>query len=227
MTKSSFRLTLFFLVCFSIPLTVTAQTVDIPDPNLRAAIATQLGKPSGATITTADIANLTELTARNASIRDLTGLEAATNLTVLHLGAVLAAIGFINSNSVSDLSPLAGLNKLEELYLERNLISDISPLAALNNLTDLWLWGNSISDISPVAGLNQLTWLQLGNNNISDISPLVANTGLGNGDRIYLQGNPLSHLSIHTHIPALQSRGVTVRFDDIVARPADVNGDGN
>ena len=205
MTKSSFRLTLFFLVCFSIPLTVTAQTVDIPDPNLRAAIATQLGKPSGATITTADIANLTELTARNASIRDLTGLEAATNLTVLHLGAVLAATGFINSNSVSDLSPLA----------------------ALNNLTDLWLWGNSISDISPVAGLNQLTWLQLGNNNISDISPLVANTGLGNGDRIYLQGNPLSHLSIHTHIPALQSRGVTVRFDDIVARPADVNGDGN
>ena len=29
-----------------------------------------------------------------------------------------------------------------------------------------------------------------------------------------MQGNPLSYLSIHTHIPALKSRGVTVEFDN-------------
>ena len=43
---------------------------------------------------------------------------------------------------------------------------------------------------------------------------MVANTGLGNGDEVYVQGNPLSYQSIHTHIPTLQSRGVTVEFDN-------------
>ena len=51
-------------------------------------------------------------------------------------------------------------------------------------------------------------------NNISDLSPLVANTGLGDGDELEIQRNPLSYTSINTHIPALQSRGVTVEFDD-------------
>ena len=155
MTKSSFRLTLFFLVCFSIPLTVTAQTVDIPDPNLRAAIEAQLGKASGATITTADMANLTELTARNASIRDLTGLEAATNLTRLNL----------SFNSISDISTVTGLTNLEHLSLGNNSISDISPIARLTNLISLRLGFNSISDISPIARLTNLTptgsWGQL------------------------------------------------------------------
>ena len=79
------RFTFFLLICLSLPLTATAQVVNIPDPNLRAAIAAALGKASGAPITTADMANLTELTARNANISNLTGLETATNLTWLDL----------------------------------------------------------------------------------------------------------------------------------------------
>ena len=41
-----------------------------------------------------------------------------------------------------------------------------------------------------------------------------------------MQENPLSYISTNTHILALYSRGVIVKFDDIVAQPADVNGDG-
>ena len=48
---------------------------------------------------------------------------------------------------------------------------------------------------------------------VSDISPLVENTGLAGSDEAHIRGNPLSYLSIHTHIPTLQSRGVTVVFD--------------
>ena len=70
-----------------------------------------------------------------------------------------------------------------------------------------------------MAGLTDLRWLDLSSNNISDISSLVANTGLEDGDTVYVQGNPLSHLSIHTHIPILQSRGVRVHFDN-QAHPA-------
>ena len=61
-------------VDFDKPLDLTP--VDIPDTNLRAAIEKALGKASGATITTEDIAYLTRLSALFANISDLTGLEA-------------------------------------------------------------------------------------------------------------------------------------------------------
>ena len=246
MTRQLFRFAFFLLICLTLPLSATAQVVDIPDANLRAAVEAELGKASGDTITTADMANLTELDAGNANISDLTGLEAATNLTILLLWG----------NNISDISPLAGLTNLTRLVLWDNSISDIAPVVWLTNLTELALGGNNISDISPVAGLTRLTSLHLPGNNISDVSgvsglthltylnlagtnitdlsflsgltnltelllqhnnisnlsPLVANTGLGSGDTVNVQGNPLNRASIETHIPALEGRGVTVEF---------------
>ena len=98
-------------------------------------------------------------------------------------------------------------------------IRHLTGLETATNLIGLDLLSNNISDISPVVELTNLRWIDLSSNNISDISPLVANIGLGNGDAVYVGGNPLSYLSIYTHIPILQSRGVTVYFND-QARPA-------
>ena len=224
MTKQPVRFTFFLLICLSIPLTATAQTVDIPDPNLRAAIERNLGKASGDTTTVEDIATLTELFTNNANITDLTGLEHATNLTELQLhNSVISDI-----SAITDISPLVGLTNLTVLWLYKNAITDISPLAGLTNLTELDLGSNNISDISAVAGLTNLTWLTLNNNSISDLSPLVANTGLGSGAwvRVNVRGNFLNSLSINTHIPELQSRGVEIQFDDSAVRTADVNSDG-
>ena len=217
--------------------------IDIPDPNLRAAIAEAIGLPPSTPIFRGHLENLTRLDARNANISDLTGLEGATNLRTLDLSAeyVEAENRSINSNSVSDFSPLTGLTKLRSLslggsnisdistmsgltsltglFLGDNNISNISAVAGLTNLTDLNLHNNSVSDISPVSGLTNLTWLELSDNSISDISPLVANTGLGGGDTVDVTGNLLSYTSIHTHIPTLQSRRVMVGFDD-QAHPA-------
>ena len=119
----------------------------------------------------------------------------------------------LDNNSVSDISALAGLTQLTDLNLVGNSISDISALAGLTQLTDLNLVGNSISDISALAGLTQLTYLNLYNNSVSDISALAANTGLGYGDGVYVQGNPLSYASINRHIPAMQAKGIAVKFD--------------
>ena len=276
--------------------------VHIPNTNLRAAIETALGKAQGDLITPSEMATLTRLDSQNANISDLTGLEFATNLTSLNLGHVYEGGRPINSNSISNISPLAGLTYLTELRLGFNLIADISalagltnltwldltgnsvsniapvasltkltqldldgnaistisPVAGLTNLTFLDIWGTSISDISPVAGLTNLTSLGLGHNNISDISPvagltnltglylpsnhitdisslsgltnlktlwlnrnsisdlssLVANTGLGSGDTVDVRENRLSYQSLHTHIPALQSRGIAVEFNN-------------
>ncbi len=147
MPKQSWCFFLLLSICFSIPLTATAQIVDIPDPNLRAAIERSLDKASADVITAADIATLTFLSATESNISDLTGLEHATNLTTL----------WLNNNSITDISPLAGLNNLTGLLLDDNSVTDISPLSELNQLTTLWLGRNSITDISPLAGLNHLT----------------------------------------------------------------------
>ena len=287
------------------------QIVNIPDPNLSAAVAITLDKSWSDPITTADMARLTHLDARNANVSNLTGLEYATHLTNLSLGDKhVEGEGWINSNSIKDLSPLAGLTNLAFLNLGQNNISDLSSIAGLTNLTLLDLGANSVSDISALEGLTNLTSLVLSEqsisdisalegltnltsldlgvnsvsdisalegltnltlldlvinsvsdisalegltnltlldlgvnsvsdisalegltnlthlslviNSISDISPLVANTGLGSGDQVLLNDNPLNYASIKTHIPVLQGRGVTVEFDNVITESVNI-----
>ncbi len=107
------------------PKTVSIpEPVNIPDPNLRAAIEKALGKASGDTITASDMAKLTRLEAQNTNISDLTGLEHATNLTEL----------FLWDNNITDISVLSSLTNLTVLWLMDNNISDLSPLVANTGL---------------------------------------------------------------------------------------------
>ena len=195
----------------------SAQIVSITDSHLRAAIEDTLGKAPGANITTTEMATLSELSTPNANITDLTELEAATNLLRLELGEQYVAVEgrFINSNAISDLSPLSGLTALTRLDLNGNNITDISALSGLTNLVILELSNNAISDISALSGLPNLFFMGLWDNLISDISPLVANTGFGQGEEVIVSENPLSEASINVHIPALQDRGVEVHFSNL------------
>ena len=194
------------------------EPVNVPDPNLRAAIATVLGRALDDPIVPSEMATLMELNARDASISNLTGLEFATNLTTLRL----------HNNRITDISPLSSLTELTGLYLDNSNIVDISPLSGLIHLGALGLGGNEISDIAALSGLTNLTRLRLEHNHISDLSPLVANMGLGDGDTVDVRGNPLSYLSMKTHIPALQNRGVEVSFDSQTPPvTADINSDGS
>lgn len=189
--------------------------ITIPDVNLRAVIEDSLNKARGEAITAAEMATLTRLEAPNSRIRDLTGIEYATELTVLNLGYVLVNGNRINSNDISDISPLAGLIKLTELNLFRNTIADISSLSSLTELSVLDLSGNSyisdisplsgltkmrtlhfytndISNLSPLSGMTELRWLDVSNNLIWDISPLSSLTELGG---VALNNNAVSDIS--------------------------------
>ena len=146
--------------------------------------------------------NLIRLFLRSNSMSDVSSLSGLTSLRTLAL----------DNNSISNITPLSGLTSLTSLTLSGNNISDISALSGLNSLLSLSLFRNNISDISALSGLTNLRSLSLSSNNISDLSPLVANTGLGSGDRVDVRNNPLSDTSINTHIPALQDRGIDVRF---------------
>jgi Leucine-rich repeat (LRR) protein len=101
---------------------------------------------------------------------------------------------------------------LNYVGLSHNKIKDISPLINLMRLTTLELNHNRIRDISPLANLIHLETLWLSDNQISDISPLVHNEGLGTGDHIYLERNPLSSDSVNIYIPELRARGVAVDY---------------
>ncbi len=166
--------------------------VTIPDANLRAVIEDSLSKASGASITSAEMASLTRLEAPNANISDLTGLELATGLTVLNLGYEVMDNTIVNSNSISNITPLSGLTNLKELDLGSNSISDITPLSGLTRLAWLDLAYNSISDITPLSGLTRLAWLELSDNRISNITPLSGLAGLTN---LYLRFNNISDIS--------------------------------
>ena len=191
---------------------------------------TELSVPRNPVSDISPIANLTNLRALWVtidSVNDIPLLLDFTNLTELGLHIrqirheelsrladvrdVLVSLD-LDSNQISNISPLATLTNLTDLRLWRNKISDISPVQGLTNLTFLGLGGNQISDISPLTGLTNLTALYLWDNQISDVSPLVDNAGLGPGDMVWLGTNPLSAQSINEHIPALQVRGVTVNY---------------
>ena len=155
-----------------------------------------------------DVSDLSGLTSLerlylyNNSISDVSGLSGLTSLERLYL----------YNNSISDVSGLSGLTSLETLHLYNNSISDVSDLSGLTSLKRLSLDNNSISDVSDLSGLTSLKTLYLGSNKISDLLPLIANMGLGSGDYVDVRDNPLSPVSINTVIPALQRRGVDVRF---------------
>ena len=162
-----------------------------PDSDLRAAVEKTLGKAAGEIITVVDMKTLTRLDAPAAGIWDLTGLEYATNLTVLSLGEESSENSTSIANRITNISPLVRLTNLTELDLDHNPIADLSLLAGLTNLTMLSLRNTDISDITPLAGLTNLIDLNLGDNAIEDISPLA---GLTNLTELSLWGNAISDI---------------------------------
>ena len=178
--------------------------VRIPDTNLRAAIAEELGKNPNAPITVEEMEGLERLEARNRDIQDLTGLQFATNLNALFLNnnqmSDLSPIaGLINlrvldlwNTPVSNLSPLTGLKNLSNLIFGVTSVSDLSPLRGLINLERLHFYGAPVSDLSSLAGLINLKHVAFASKDVSDLSPFA---GLINLESIITWGSPISDLS--------------------------------
>ena len=164
MKFSFFRLLVFVIASILLTVqSVSAQLLEILDPNLRKAVREALAMPDEIPLTQQEMLRLKRLSAWDSEITDLTGLEHATFLIDLGLCG----------NQIQDLRPLAGLVQLEGLSLCVNQITDISPLANLTNLRELDLGANGkIVDITPLANLTRLERISLGANLIEDITPL-------------------------------------------------------
>ncbi len=93
-------------------------------------------------------------------------------------------------------------------------IANLSGLEMAVNLTHVDLDHNRVADIGPLSGLRALKELRLAANAITDLGPLIMNAGLGEGDRVFLQRNPLSRTGLNEQLPALAAKRVSVVFAD-------------
>ena len=156
--------------------------VHIPDPNLRAAVAEGIRRSPDVPITASGMKRLRRIDLAGKGVRDLTGLQFATNVTWLHL----------IDNQISDLSPIAGLIELREIWARGNVLSDISPVRGLRNLTHLEFPGSPISDLSSVKGLTNLIYLNCNDTLVSDLSPV---SSLVNLEWLYMRNTRISDMS--------------------------------
>ena len=177
-------------VTVNIPDPIPDPSTWMPDANLRAAVQSALSLGNNDALTQAGMANLTRLTARNAQISSLTGLEHATNLTSLDL----------RDNTIGNISALSGLTDLESLKLKGNNISSVSGLSRLTNLTLLNLKENNISSIGGLSGLTNLEHLRVDANSITDVQPL---TSLVNLERLWIAGNSLTNAHLLSSLTGL------------------------
>jgi Leucine-rich repeat (LRR) protein len=166
------------------------EEVDFTDPILEQVVRAVTGSSTGA-ITYDDVGSIKTLNITSKAVRDLRGLECFTSLETLlagHLGAPrplndivdltplsrLEHLRFLDLDAnlhLTDLSPLAGLPQLRELFLRSADVSDLSPLANVAKLGEVFVSG-TFSDLSPLAALRELHSVSLFSDEIEDLSPL-------------------------------------------------------
>ncbi len=78
----------------------------------------------------------------------------------------------VENAGITDLVPLARLEKLIFLNCSNNKIKDITPLKNLINLQELNLSWNNITSVIPLKNLNKLQKLELFMNNILSLEPI-------------------------------------------------------
>jgi len=150
-------LTLLALASFTVSL--RAQEVSIPDPNLNAVIRAALQKPIGP-LTQSDMLGLTNLGAVFQNITNLQGLEAAKNLVSLDL----------QDNRITSVNILTNLTRLVLLDLGENRFPEFTLPPGLTNLTRLRLEFGVLTNLNLPAGLARLTNLSVGFNQLTSLT---------------------------------------------------------
>lgn len=160
----------------------TGPVVKFKDSALRDVIKEQLGLIRD--VRASDMERLQDLFLADMDIKDLTGLEYASNLMFVYL---------INNESELDLSPLSGLSSLADLHIENTKLKSYEKIAEIESLDSLSIRNNQLKDLSFLKGMEQLNYLDLSHNKIHDISVL---SNLNELEGLVLNENQIEHLGV-------------------------------
>ena len=130
-------------------------------------------------------------------------LEGVIGMTLPGQEITLAELGELENldklslagSGLTTLGDLSMLDGITWLNLSSNQLTSTSALGTLTSLEALDLQNNLITDLSGIESLTRLRWLDLENNQITDLAGVVTNAaagGLGQGDDLWVRGNPLS-----------------------------------
>ena len=167
-------LTIFFFA------TANAQIVTIPDANFKAKlIAVGVDTNADGQIQLTEALAVTNLNVSSASILDMTGIEAFTNLVTL----------FCNNNQLTTLN-VQGLTNLQYLQCSANQLTTLN-VQGLTNLQELHCYSNQLPTLN-VQGLTNLNWLICSNNQL----PTLNVQGLTNLEYLLCSNNQLATLNV-------------------------------
>tara|TARA_B100001250_G_C19817566_1_gene799637 strand:- start:22998 stop:24350 length:1353 start_codon:yes stop_codon:yes gene_type:complete len=236
MIKFVTRLTIanfIFLACQEAPTPPTGVTSEslfdhttFADASLEFAVRDLLDQKQGVLLQE-DLSQIEIFNGTELSIEDLRGIEQMSGLRRLNLGA----------NFISNITPLASLEKLQHLDLSDNIVSSLDALSELNRLYSLDISSNQLDEIESLHGLSLLTYLNLRDNQVQDLAPLSdlrrlrlisldnnkVNTleplrGLRLLTDLELSGNPLDDLR---QLNIFEDRGVRVHYYEPYENPFD------
>ncbi|TDL78966.1 fibronectin type III domain-containing protein [Peribacillus frigoritolerans] len=157
----------------------TGPVVKFKDSTLREIIKEQLGLNRD--VRASDMERLEDLFLADMDIKDLSGLEYATNLMYVYL---------LNNESELDLSPLRGL-PIFDLTIENTKLKGYEKIAEMESLVSLSIRNNQLKDISFIKEMEQLDYLDLSQNEIRDIAVL---SNLDELEVLVLFDNQIEHL---------------------------------
>ena len=195
----------------------------IDDPALEAEIRNKLKKPKDANpapLTDKDLAGLTSLKVPAKAVPlaeldpcvfpKLVGLKflylpRGTYKDVTPLAGLTKLEGlFLNDSEVEDLKPLEKLAALDQLGLTRTKVTDISPVANMVSLTELTLDDTKVSDLGPLAKCSKLMSLSIKNTAVTDVSPLKGLTKL---TKLNVTGTALTNVDT---LDPLKAKGLKI-----------------
>jgi len=102
---------------------------------------------------------------------------------------------------LSNISWVARLIYLQELYLSSTGVTDVSALSSLTGLQELFLTGTGVTDVSALSGLIGLQRLSLNGTGVTDVSALSNLTGL---QELSLNGTGVTDVSALSNLTGLQ-----------------------
>jgi internalin A len=171
-----------------------AQVVSIPDPNLEAAVRNALQVQAPTNIYVTNMLTLTNFSAGYRGIQDLTGLEAAANLTVLDL----------NGNQVQNFNALTGTTYLVEFHIANNQLTSLSGVSLAKSVLSLEVSGNQLTNFNGLSGMTNLLRVSATGNPMVTLAGIETAVNLTNLDAGFCQITNIAAVSNLTKMARLQ-----------------------